>query len=111
MPESSQYYIDQSLPGPVEDEFHAALEVFEDGGGFNKDGSAVLEEPGHETFGGGGIWMPILVGCSVRITRKTCGDLDNQLTHVQKPVGGVILACCLQPEAILPPQSEELVIR
>jgi len=30
--------------GPVEDESHAAPEVFE-------DGFAVIEEPGHETFG------------------------------------------------------------
>jgi len=36
--------IDQSLPGPAEDESHAAPEVFE-------DGFAVIEEPGHETFG------------------------------------------------------------
>jgi len=38
------------LTGLVEDEFHAAPEFFEDGGGFDEDGFAVPEEPGHEVF-------------------------------------------------------------
>jgi len=39
------------LPGLVEDEFHAAPEFFEDGGGFDEDGFSFGEEPGHEGFG------------------------------------------------------------
>ena len=41
------------LVGLVEDEFHAAPEFFEDGGGLDEDGFAVFEEALHVVFGHG----------------------------------------------------------